>query len=326
MGGADGILKTLEVRAAGVSRVLEALLSEDRDLLGEISLYSFYGGGKRLRPVVFSLAWELLGGKTDDLVLRGASVFELVHMASLLHDDIVDSSDTRRGRRAAHLEFGIPEAVLAGDYLVAKASRLALEWRNMDVFGLLTDVLRELSYGELYQLKARRDPELSRDGYYDIIRRKTAALLSASAETPAALLSAPPESRDALRGFGERYGTAFQIADDVLDYCGEPGALGKPVLRDLDEGRVTLPLILARDTLPPAKATRLKVLARMPERTDLERAEVLDLVREGGGVESARAEAAGWAREAARVLDRFPAGPAADLLRSLALLNAERER
>jgi octaprenyl-diphosphate synthase len=320
-----GALESLKGKADAISLALRGILSEDADLLGEISLYSLYGGGKRLRPIVFSLAWELLGGVPGEGAFRGASVFEIVHMASLLHDDIVDSSDTRRGRRAAHLEFGVPEAVLAGDYLVAKAGRLSLEWGSLEVFALLTDVIRELSYGELYQLKARRDAELTREGYYDIIRRKTASLLSAAAETPAILLGASPERREALRSYGIRYGTSFQIADDVLDYAGEPGALGKPVLKDLDEGRITLPLILARDALPVAKASRLKALAALPERTPDERAEVLSLVADGRGVEKARAEASGWAEEAAAALGAFPESEASDLLGRLALLNSNRE-
>jgi octaprenyl-diphosphate synthase len=323
--GSGGILAGLNGRAAALSRVLEAILSEDRDLLGEISLYSLYGGGKWLRPLVYSLAWELLGGEPGDPVMRGASVFEIIHMASLLHDDIVDSSDTRRGRRAAHLQFGVPEAVLAGDYLVAKAARLSLEWESLETFDLITEVIRELSYGELYQLKARRDPDLSRGDYHGIVRRKTAALLSAAAETPAVIRGASAELRQALRSYGLRYGTSFQIADDVLDYSGEAGALGKPVLKDLDEGRITLPLILARDSLPPKKAARLRDLAARCERTEDERAEVLSLVGEGGGIEKARKEAADWAEEAAAALDAFPASGASDFLKRLALLNSSRE-
>jgi octaprenyl-diphosphate synthase len=322
---AKGILAVLNDRAAAVSSALEAILAEDRDLLGEISLYSLYGGGKRLRPVVFSLAWELLGGEPGPSVLRGASVFEIIHMASLLHDDIVDSSDTRRGRRAAHLEFGVPEAVLAGDYLVAKAARISLEWKCLEAFDLLTHVIRELSYGELYQLQARRDTGLTRGGYHDIIRRKTAALLSAAAETPAVLAAAPAGAREALRSYGIRYGMSFQIADDVLDYSGDEGALGKPVLKDLDEGRVTLPLILARDALPAGKAARLRELAAQPERSPEERAEVLELVGEGGGIEKAREEAARWAGDAAGALDAFPVSDASEFLKRLALLNSSRE-
>jgi octaprenyl-diphosphate synthase len=311
--------------AEELNRILESILSEDRGLLGEISLFSLYGGGKRLRPVVFMLSWELLGGEPGEAAGRGASVFEIVHMASLLHDDIVDSSDTRRGRRAAHLEYGVPEAVLAGDYLVAKAARLALEWRDMEAFGILIDVIRELSFGELRQLLARRDSGLGREAYYAIIRSKTAALLSAAAETPAVLLGASGEAREAVRSYGELYGTAFQIADDALDYSGEAGALGKPVLKDLDEGRVTLPLILARESLPPDGAARLRELARRTERSPEEKAEVLALVKEGGGVEKALDEAAGWARRAAGALEALPGGPAAEALKSLALLNAARE-
>ncbi|MDR3152765.1 MAG: polyprenyl synthetase family protein [Deltaproteobacteria bacterium] len=319
-------LEKVRLLAGSVDKAMEAVLSEDRDLLGEIALYGLYGGGKRLRPAVFALSWELLGGEPGEEAMRGALVFEVVHMASLIHDDIVDGADTRRGKRAAHLQFGIPEAVLAGDYLVSKAAMLCLKFGSLKFISLLTEVLRELSYGELYQLKARWDAGLGREGYLAIIRRKTAALLAAAAESPALLLEAAPGEREALRLFGERYGMSFQIADDVLDYAGDPGALGKPVLKDLDEGRITLPLILARDSLPPARAARLAALASLPERDSGEKAEVLELVREGGGLEKARAEAAAWAAESVKALDLFPGGPAADALRELALQNAGRDR
>jgi octaprenyl-diphosphate synthase len=322
---ADKAGALLAQRAREIDSALEAVLAEDRDLLGEISLYSLYGGGKRLRPAVFLFAWALLGGIPGEKPLRGASVFELVHMASLIHDDIVDSSDTRRGRRAAHLEFGIPEAVLAGDYLIAKAARLCLEWQNLPALSLLTDLLGELSSGELYQLQARRDPDLSSEAYHGIIKRKTGSLLAAACESPAILLEADREAQDALRRFGESYGRSFQIADDILDYAGDPRALGKPVLKDLDEGRITLPLILAREALPKERAERLKTLAALPERTREEKAEVLALVEEGGGVALARAEAASWARDALSALELFPPSEAKDAMAALALKNADRE-
>ncbi|MDR2612646.1 MAG: polyprenyl synthetase family protein [Deltaproteobacteria bacterium] len=320
-----GFPEGLKGMAEVINRVLEGILAEDRDLLGEISLYGLYGGGKRLRPAVFLLSWELLGGEPGERALRGASMFEIVHMASLIHDDIVDDADTRRGREAAHLRFGIPEAVLAGDYLVAKAARLCLEWGSLELYALLTEVIRDLSYGELYQLQARRDAGLTREGYHGVISRKTASLLASAAESPAIVLSAPPGARLAMRRYGNAYGMSFQIADDVLDYRGEAAALGKPVLKDLDEGRVTLPLILARDALPPDRAARLRALASLPARTPEEKAEVLSLVDEGQGIERARAEAAEWARQAVEAIAALPSCEAAETLRALALHNAERE-
>jgi octaprenyl-diphosphate synthase len=270
---------------------MKAFLTEDSSILGEVSLYNFMGGGKRLRPLIFCLCHQALNGDLDDEIVRLSTTFEFLHMASLLHDDIVDQADTRRGRPAAHHIFGIPETIMASDYLLAKASILALSKRNLNVAEIMAEILKSLSLGELWELKAKNNVELERSEYIDIILHKTAYLIEGITWAAAVLNNSPHEQVTQLRYYGRWTGLAFQIIDDILDYQADPNQLGKPVGQDLEEGRITLPFIMAREKLTGKDLERLLALGSLVAPSEQEKAEVVNLVKEAGGIEAARKQA-----------------------------------
>ncbi|MDR1164672.1 MAG: polyprenyl synthetase family protein [Deltaproteobacteria bacterium] len=315
----------LAALASQINGVLESVLGADSELLGEIGFYSFLAGGKRLRPLVFLLVAESLGLEINPQTVKTSAVFEFLHMATLLHDDIVDQADSRRGQMAAHHKFGIPETVLAGDYLLSKAATIAMDSGDIDFLGLLIVSLRELALGELYQLRARRVSRLTLAEYLDIIGRKTAALFRATALAAATLAKADSPAKEAIALYGERYGLSFQILDDILDYESSPEALGKPVLKDLTEGRITIPFILARDALPAPKSQRLAFLGARLSLSPAEKEEVFSLIRAGDGVARAADKALEFARAAREALHALPPSEARETLQELALANVGRQ-
>lgn len=302
------------------------LIGRDEEVVARVSGYSLEGGGKRLRPLLFCLMTEALGSELTPARLETAAAFEFLHMATLLHDDIVDEATVRRGRQAAHLAFGVPEAILAGDYLLAKASLLGTENDNMECVRIMSQVVGALSLGELVQLGARRQVELSEEEYFKIIYRKTAVLMEGAARTAAVLAGAAGQAREAAAAYGRQFGLAFQIMDDILDYQSDQNTFGKPVGHDLDEGKITLPFIRAREALSGEKRNRLCDLAACDRLSPQDHEEIRELVREGDGVNSARVKADELAREALSALDRLPPTPARDHLKTLALQSTARRR
>jgi octaprenyl-diphosphate synthase len=213
------------------------------ELIPEMGRYIQMSGGKRVRPAVLLMAARLCGYSGDRAVLN-AAVVEFIHTATLVHDDIVDEADTRRGRLAAHSRWGNDVTVLLGDYLYIRSMAMALTQDSLDVVRLLCDVTLRMIEGELYQLTKTGDATITEDEHLEIIRRKTAFLFSGCAEIGGLLGACSSEQRIALREYGFNLGIAFQIVDDVLDYTSDESALGKPVGGDLREGKVTLPIIL----------------------------------------------------------------------------------
>jgi octaprenyl-diphosphate synthase len=309
-----------------VNHALKSILEDDQGFFGEVGVYSLVGGGKRLRPLIFCLTCASLGGKVDDDALKQASGFELLHMATLMHDDIIDQSDTRRGRSAVHRVFGIPETVMAADYLVAKAGEMTLHKSNLETMRMMIALLRELSLGELAELKARRQVDLPASGYMEIIYRKTAALMETVGKSAAAMVEAPPRAAKAAADYGRLMGLGFQIVDDVLDYRGRPGNLGKPVGQDLAEGRITLPFIRARETLSGADRRRLLELGAEDDLSAENLAEATSLVEKGRGIELAMEDAAKLAKEAAEALEALAPSAERNLLAELAAYAVDRDR
>jgi octaprenyl-diphosphate synthase len=211
-------------------------------LIPKIGRYIQTAGGKRMRPAVLLMAARLAGYTGDRAVLY-AAVVEFVHTATLVHDDIIDDSDLRRGRLAVHSRWGNDITVLLGDYLYIKSMALALTHDTLDLVRLLCDVTLRMIEGELYQLTKNGDPDITEDEHFDIIRRKTAYLFGGCAQIGGMLGRVDPDKEEALREYGFNLGIAFQIVDDLLDVTGDAQALGKPVGGDLREGKMTLPLI-----------------------------------------------------------------------------------
>ena len=234
----DPIRADLEQVDAEFGRHVESQV----DLIPKIGKYIQTSGGKRMRPAVLLMAARL-SGYTGDRAILYAAVVEFIHTATLVHDDIIDDSDLRRGRLAVHSRWGNDITVLLGDYLYIKSMALALTHDTLDIVRLLCDVTLRMIEGELYQLTKNGDADITEDEHFDIIRRKTAYLFGGCAQIGGMLGKVGPERETALREYGFNLGVAFQIVDDLLDFTGDADALGKPIGSDLREGKMTLPLI-----------------------------------------------------------------------------------
>ena len=229
-------------------RAVDDLIREHMDspvpVIPALADHLIAGSAKRLRPLL-TIAAARLSGARDDACLKLAAAVEFIHTATLLHDDVVDSSELRRGRVAAHLIWGAPASVLVGDFLFARSFELMVRAGSMPALEVLARASRVISEGEVLQLTRSHDLDLSQDVYIEIIKAKTAELFAAAAEAGAISAGASPERCRALRKFGQDLGLAFQLVDDALDYSGDAGTLGKNPGDDFREGKVTLPLLLA---------------------------------------------------------------------------------
>jgi octaprenyl-diphosphate synthase len=212
------------------------------DLIPKIGQYIQTSGGKRMRPAVLLMASRLSGYRGDRAILY-AAVVEFIHTATLVHDDIIDDAELRRGRLAVHSRWGNDITVLLGDYLYIKSMALALTHDALDIIRLLCDVTLRMIEGELYQLTKNGDADITEEEHFDIIRRKTAYLFGGCAQIGGMLGKVTSERAEALREYGFNLGIAFQLVDDLLDFTGDTQAVGKPIGSDLREGKVTLPLI-----------------------------------------------------------------------------------
>ena len=211
-------------------------------LIPQIGQYIRTSGGKRIRPAVLLMA-SRLGGYGGDRAVLYAAVVEFIHTATLVHDDIIDDSDLRRGRLAVHSRWGNDITVLLGDYLYIKSMAMALTHDELEIIRLLCDITLRMIEGELYQLTKNGDADISEDEHFDIMRRKTAYLFGGCAQIGGMLGKVSSDREQALHEYGFNLGMAFQIVDDLLDVTGDAAALGKPVGGDLREGKMTLPLI-----------------------------------------------------------------------------------
>jgi len=275
-------------------------------------------GGKRIRPRLALLASQALGGVPHELEL--ALAVELLHSATLLHDDLVDDAETRRGREAAFRKYGNAVSVLAGDYLLSRVLFLLSETGRIELVRLFAEAARLLAEGEVLQFQAAAYQEYSEAQYYRIIDSKTAALMRAATEGAAVLGNADPSAREALARFGRAYGMAFQMRDDYLDLMGEPGQMGKPVGGDVREGKVTLITLWLLEEKP--SLVKEVFLRRAGREGDVER---LRELAEGSGVARRVVEAIRTrVREAVEALAPLPATDAKSALEALALAELQR--
>ena len=224
-------------------------------VIPEIGNYLLKSGGKRVRPAVLLMSARLCGYSGPRAIMN-AAVVEFIHTATLVHDDIIDDADVRRGRKAVHSQWGNDVTVLAGDFLYIKSMAMALTQDTLDIVRLLCDVTLRMIEGELYQLTKNGVVDLSEDEHFEIIRRKTAYLFGGCAQIGGMLGEVGAEKEQALREYGFSLGTMFQLVDDLLDFTGAAEALGKPIGGDLREGKITLPIIhLLAARRPRSRAT-----------------------------------------------------------------------
>lgn len=300
---------------AQAEETLVAHLASDVPFIDRAGRYLADAGGKRLRPAMLLLAARSLGLGGPEPVTY-AAVVEMIHTATLVHDDVIDHAELRRGRETLHRLAGNHRTVLLGDWLYTASMRLALTHGNVEVIRRLCEATLGMTEGELLVLDRLGAVDLARDEYFRIIHRKTARLFAAACSIPS-LIEGPAsteETGQALHRYGERLGLCFQLVDDLLDFTASEAQVGKPVLSDLKEGKLTLPLILALEGADDAHRERVaRVLEdRSFERTDPE--EILDLVAERGSLEETAEIARRLALEAREALEPLPASPARDLL------------
>jgi len=287
------------------------------DLIPKIGQYIQTSGGKRMRPAVLLMAARLSGYQGDRAVLY-AAVVEFIHTATLVHDDIIDDAELRRGRLSVHSRWGNDITVLLGDYLYIKSMALALTHDALEVIRLLCDVTLRMIEGELYQLTKNGDADITEDEHFDIIRRKTAYLFGGCAQIGGMLGKVTSEREEALREYGFNLGIAFQLVDDLLDFTGDTVAVGKPIGSDLREGKVTLPLIhLLRQSSDGIGSRIVRDIIASRTVTPDQWAELLRCLKDHASIDYAYRRAVEFADRAKKPLYAFPPSSERDALLAL---------
>lgn len=286
-----------------VDRVLGEALHSDVPLIRQVAQHIIAGGGKRLRPALLLLTAQASGYRgTHHHTL--AAVVEMIHTATLLHDDVVDESSLRRGHATANATFGNAASVLVGDFLYSRAFQLMVTTDSVAVLKILSDATNVIAEGEVLQLLNSGDPDVDEQRYLAVIRRKTAKLFEAAARLGAVLGHAGPELEDALARYGMHLGTAFQLIDDVLDYTGDDAAMGKHPGDDLAAGKPTLPLIRALKTGTSAEVALIR--SALKDRNLGEFAAILSILHRTGALDYARTRAETESTLAAECLTTLP--------------------
>jgi octaprenyl-diphosphate synthase len=275
--------------------------------IAEIGEYLRAGGGKRIRPLLLLLASRLFSpnGAGRKSAIRLGAVVEIIHTATLVHDDIIDEAKTRRGRPAANTQWGNSKCVLAGDWLYMQAFKVALQERNFRVLDVLIDLTQQMVEGELLQME-RLGRCVSLEEYLDLIFRKTACLFSVCARLGGILAGAPPEGEEHLAAYGHSLGMAFQIVDDVLDLTASEDILGKPVASDLREGKTTMAVIAVLDRCTPEERGMIETVLREGAFRTVSHEQILTLLNRYDAVEIAMTRARQYAAEAAKSICTLP--------------------
>ena len=312
---------------AAVDALIRRRLASDVVLVNQVAEHIVAAGGKRLRPMLLLLAAAACGKRDDNGdgadAHQLAAVIEFIHTSTLLHDDVVDESDLRRGRSTANAVWGNAASVLVGDFLYSRSFQLMVELDSMQVQRILADTTNRIAEGEVLQLLHVRNPDTDEAAYQRVIERKTAVLFAAATRLGAYLAGADAATCDALHAYGLNLGYAFQIADDVLDYSADEAALGKHLGDDLAEGKATLPLIHAMRHADPATAAVLRAAVEAGDAAALP--DVLAAITASGSLAYSRERAAHYAARAERALEALPANDHVEALRGLARYAVDRD-
>jgi len=298
--------------AAGMERVNATILSRtgsDVAMIPEVANHLIASGGKRLRPILTLACADLCDYSGGDGAVKLAAAVEFMHTATLLHDDVVDESDMRRGRVAARIKWGNEASVLVGDFLLGQAFRMMVEVGSLRALDILSAAATVIAEGEVMQLTAAKNIETSEDEYLAVIRGKTAELFAAACEVGPVLAGRPDSEQAACRAYGMNLGIAFQLIDDVLDYGGTSAALGKNVGDDFREGKITLPIVLA---LRRGSDEERAFWRRTLEREDLAEGDLqqaLAILHRHRALDDTIARARHYGDQARAALDPFPQGP-----------------
>lgn len=287
--------------------------------LAEILVHALLAGGKRVRPLLTLLCGRLCGAPQEENLYRLATATEYIHAASLLHDDVIDHSEQRRGRPTANHIWGSEQAILAGDFLHARAMLLAGSIGGIPCLASLSKAAEAMAEAEFLQMKTAAAGDTDEDQYFSVLKGKTAALIASACEMAALYSGAADNARDALYLYGSNLGIAFQIVDDLLDYLGNPAKTGKQVGNDFQEGKMTLPLIHAiRSAETADKLLLQKLLQSVPEKRREALTDVIDIIKRYNGFDYAQKRAAALIEEAVDSLAVLRSGIERETLSALA--------
>lgn len=312
-GEAGRFLALVANKLVATEEVFRHHFGSDVPFIDQAGRYLTSGGGKRVRPALLLLAARLLDHDGEEEVTYAATV-EFIHTATLVHDDVIDHSTLRRGRSTLNRLWGNNLTVLLGDWIYTTAMQMALSHGRLEVVQRLCSATLKMVEGELLALRRLGDPKLPVEEYFEIIDRKTAHLFAAACSIPSLIAPQRTEADDVLMRYGRHLGICFQLVDDLLDFTARQEEVGKPVLSDLKEGKLTLPLILL---LPRVDSDKQRKVEQVLEDRDFKRVaaeEILELVRAEGTLEEVREMARGFAAKAQRELEIFPPGDARDAL------------
>jgi octaprenyl-diphosphate synthase len=316
-GSVDRLVRLASADMAGVDSLITDRMQSDVPVIPALAEHLIAAGGKRLRPLL-TVAAARLAGSDNDHCLKLAAAVEFIHTATLLHDDVVDGSQLRRGKVAAHLIWGAAQSVLVGDFLFARAFELMVETDSMRALQILAQASRVIAEGEVMQLMRSHDLNLSQALYLEIIAAKTAELFAAAAEAGAVSAGVDAEKSKALRDYGMSLGLAFQLADDALDYGGATETLGKNAGDDFREGKATLPLLLAIARSGPREAEFWERAIGRREQTEADFRRARELIIGTGALDATLDLAAEHADKAKSALAVFPQNDWRESLESLA--------
>ena len=283
------------------------------------------GGGKRLRPALLLLVARMLRNDGDRDV-NYAAVVEFIHTATLVHDDIIDEADVRRGRTSVNYGWGNNLTVLVGDYIFMHSMHMALQEGNLEVLRLLSDATIKMIEGEILGTEQNGRADLTVDDYFEIVSRKTAALFGATCRIPALLVDVPESHAAALFNYGYNLGVCFQLIDDLLDFTSTTEVLGKPALSDLKEGKTTLPLILAMPRATPRERELITRVASLRSFEGTDPAEIIAIAQRYGTIDETREIARDYATRARLSLEPFPPSPAREALEMALDFVVDREK
>jgi octaprenyl-diphosphate synthase len=302
--------------------VLMGSLRSDVILIGEVGQHIFQSGGKRMRPLLTILSSRLCDCR-NNVHLDMAAILELIHTATLLHDDVVDHADLRRGSRSANFVWDSETSVLVGDFLFTRAFCMMVNHRNMKILDLMSETCRQLAEGEILELTKSGDPYIREEDYLAIVRNKTAVLISAACRI-GAILGERNEWEEDLANYGMNIGMAFQLIDDVLDYEAKEQVLGKTVGKDLQEGKVTIPMIRTLKCCTESERARMVDIIRARSQDSRHLKEILRTIQKYDGLEHAHAKARHYVGAAKTALKVLPDGRAKSALLAVAEFVATR--
>lgn len=296
-------------------------LKSDIPLINELVEHIIKCGGKRIRPLVVLLAARAFNHEKDHHIELAAAI-ELIHTATLLHDDVVDSSALRRGQETAHMIWGSEASVLVGDFLYSRAFQLIVKLQNLEIINIFSNATNIIAEGEILQLANCRNPDTTEDAYFEVIQRKTAKLFEVASQVGTALSPYSKQQMDAMQNYGMQLGIAYQLIDDALDYSSSSEELGKNIGDDLAEGKTTLPLIYAMKNGSAAEATivRNAIVSGSSEKLN----DILTIIESTRAIEYTANAAKRYAKQANSILTKIPDSPYRSALHDLAEFVVER--